>query len=138
MIDFIAPYVILGQAIGRWGNFFNVEAYGIQTDLLWRMRIFIGAKYIEVHPTFIYESLGNFIIFIVLMIKRKNRKFAGEITLWYALFYSLIRMFIEGIRADSLMLGKFRISQILSFAIFAVSAIILVKKVIILKKQEKK
>lgn len=134
VLDFIAPYVILAQAIGRWGNFMNVEAYGGETSLPWRMGIFEGSKYIEVHPTFLYESLGNFLIFLFLMFIRKKRKFSGEITLLYALLYSFIRMFIEGLRTDSLMLGNFRISQVLSLVIFIISFIILVKKVIFLKK----
>jgi len=138
VLDFIAPYVVLGQAIGRWGNFVNIEAYGRHTDLLWRMGIIEGEKYIEVHPTFLYESLGNFIIFIILTLKKKKRSFAGEITLFYAMFYSLIRMFIEGLRTDSLMLGMLRISQVLSLVILVISVIVLVKKVVNLRKQEKK
>ena len=85
------------------------------------MGIWEAGKYIEVHPTFLYESICTFIIFIILIIKSKNRKFKGEISLIYLTTYSFARMFIEGLRTDSLMLGPVRISQILSLLIFAFS-----------------
>lgn len=85
------------------------------------MGIIEGGKYIEVHPTFLYESICTFIVFIILMLKSKNRKFKGQITLMYLILYSFVRMIIEGLRVDSLMLGQVRISQALSFAIFIIS-----------------
>ena len=75
LFDFLVPMVALGQAIGRWGNFINIEAYGVETLLPWRMGITEGTKYMEVHPTFLYESFATFIIFIILTIVSKKRKF---------------------------------------------------------------
>lgn len=103
VLDLITPYLALGQAVGRWGNFFNVEAYGSETTLPWRMGIYIAGKYTEVHPTFLYESIADFAIFCILLIIRKNRKFSGEIVYLYIIMYSFIRFFIEGLRTDSLM-----------------------------------
>ena len=91
------------------------------------MGILEAGKYIEVHPTFLYESICTFIIFIILIIKSKNRKFKGEISLIYLITYSFARMFIEGLRTDSLMLGYIRISQILSLLIFVVAMVLYVK-----------
>ncbi len=121
VLDYIAPFVAIGQSIGRWGNFFNAEAYGTETKSFLRMGIENSQGYIEVHPTFLYESLSTFVIFCILRILQKNRKFGGQIFWLYLLLYSFIRFFIEGLRADSLMLGDFRISQILSFIIFIVA-----------------
>lgn len=103
MMDYVVPYLVLGQSIGRWGNFFNIEAYGIETTLPWRMGIYEGAKYMEVHPTFLYESIADFIIFCILIGIRENRKFSGQIVYLYLIMYSFVRFFIEGLRTDSLM-----------------------------------
>lgn len=130
MLDYIAPYLILGQAIGRWGNFFNVEAFGSQTTSLFRMGIFQNGNYIEVHPTFLYESIADFAIFILLFLIRNKRKYNGEITFLYLMLYSIARFFIEGIRTDSLMFYNFRISQILSLIIFIISFIFFAYKII--------
>lgn len=129
-LDYMVPFVVLAQSIGRWGNFFNIEAYGTPTTNIFRMGINTITGYQEVHPTFLYESFGTFIIFFILRLLQKNRKFKGQIFYFYLLFYSGIRMIIEGIRADSLMLGNFRISQILSIIIFVISGIMLLKKVV--------
>lgn len=129
MLDYIAPYLILGQAIGRWGNFFNVEAFGSQTTSLFRMGIFQNGNYIEVHPTFLYESIADFAIFILLFLIRNKRKYNGEITFLYLMLYSIARFFIEGIRTDSLMFYNFRISQILSLIIFIISFIFFAYKI---------
>lgn len=126
--DYMAPFVALAQSIGRWGNFFNQEAYGIQTKNIFRMGIDTIEGYKEVHPTFLYESIATFVIFIILRILQKNRDFKGEICYGYLFLYAFIRMLIEGLRADSLMVGSFKISQILSIAIFVVSGIMLLKK----------
>ena len=80
-----------------------------------------NGNYIEVHPTFLYESICTTIIFILLLFKSKNRKFKGELTYIYLITYSFARMIIEGLRTDSLMLGPIRISQLLSIIIFIVS-----------------
>lgn len=111
LLDVCAPGLILGQAIGRWGNFVNQEAHGTETDLPWAV-IIEGKKY---HPTFLYESLGNFLIFGFLMIyMRKYQKKKGEIILLYAILYGGLRFFVEGLRTDSLMFLGLRISQVVS------------------------
>lgn len=110
--DIIAPSIILGQAIGRWGNFFNQEAYGRETSLPWAM--YIDGAYR--HPTFLYESLWNLGVFAFLLWWRRRRKFEGELVLWYFALYSLGRFFIEGLRTDSLMLGPLRVAQLISLA----------------------
>lgn len=125
-LDFFAPYLALGQAIGRWGNFFNQEAFGVATDLPWGMISegtvhylqAIGYPYAKspVHPTFFYESLGNILIFLFLMKRRKHSTLRGETTAFYLFFYGLLRFFTEGLRTDSLYVGDsdIRISQLLS------------------------
>lgn len=118
LLDYIVPYLALGQAIGRWGNFINVEAYGTTTNLPWKMGIQTANGLEYVHPTFLYESICTFIIFIILTKLSKNRKFSGQIVCVYVILYSFIRFFIEGLRIDSLMLGNFRISQIVSAVLF--------------------
>lgn len=124
LLDYIVPYLALGQAIGRWGNFINVEAYGTTTSLPWKMGIKTANGIEYVHPTFLYESICNFIIFIILTKISKKRKFSGEITYLYLISYSFIRFFIEGLRIDSLMLGNFRISQLVSLVLFIAFLII--------------
>ena len=121
LFDLIVPCLALGQALGRWGNFINIEAYGVETNLPWRMGIYEAGKYIEVHPTFLYESIVTFFLFIFLTIISRKRKYKGEITLVYLIVYSFARMIIEGFRTDSLMFGNIRISQLLSLIIFIVS-----------------
>ena len=128
LTDYIIPYLALGQAIGRWGNFINVEAYGNITNLPWKMGIKEGTGITYVHPTFLYESLADFIIFVVLINLSKNRKYNGQITFWYLILYSFIRFFIEGLRTDSLMIGNFRISQIMSAVIFVGAILIYILK----------
>lgn len=139
LFDYIAPYLALGQAIGRWGNFINVEAYGIETNLPWRMGILENGTYKEVHPTFLYESIADLIIFLILIYlnsekSKQKYKFTGKTTYIYFILYSLARSFIEGIRSDSLMLYNIKISQILSLAIFVVFSMLLSKKVILNRK----
>ena len=85
------------------------------------MGIISAGKYIEVHPTFLYESIVTFFIFVLLTKISKKRKFKGQITLIYLIIYSFARMIIEGLRTDSLMLGKIRVSQVLSLIIFIIS-----------------
>lgn len=126
-LDTIVPFIAIAQSIGRWGNFFNVEAYGTETSNLFRMGIGTIDGYKEVHPTFLYESISTFVIFVILRILQKKRKFKGQIVYFYLFFYSGIRGIIEGIRVDSLWFGTFRISQILSGAIFVFSCIMLLK-----------
>ena len=128
LIDYVVPVLALGQAIGRWGNFINVEAYGEVTNLPWRMGIIEAGEYIEVHPTFLYESLVTFTLFIVLILMSNKRKFKGQIVLIYLIVYSFARMIIEGLRTDSLMLGNMRVSQVLSLIIFVISIGLYIKK----------
>lgn len=128
LLDYVAPGLVLGQAIGRWGNFVNMEAYGTPTSSLLRMGIIENGTYIEVHPTFLYESISCFAIFIILLIMKNKRKFNGQITFTYLGLYSLERFFVEGLRTDSLMLGNIRVSQMLSVIIFVVSMTICIMK----------
>lgn len=111
LLDYIVPFLALGQTIGRWGNFINVEAYGISTNLPWKMGIQVGNEIQYVHPTFLYESICNLIIFIILTKISKKRKYTGQITYYYIVMYSFIRAIIENLRIDSLMLYNFRISR---------------------------
>ncbi len=111
MADIAAPSLILGQAIGRWGNYLNKEAHGGPTDLPWGIMI----DGIKVHPTFLYESLWNFLVFFFLIWYRKDKqKVEGELFLLYIVLYSFIRYFIEGLRTDSLMMGGIRVAQLVS------------------------
>ena len=128
LLDLIAPTLALGQAIGRWGNFVNIEAYGTETILPWRMGIYEFDEYVEVHPTFLYESIATFILFIILIRIGDRRKFAGQITCLYFIGYGFARMIIEGLRTDSLMIGTIRVSQILSLVLMLGASIIYVKR----------
>ncbi|MGI5998180.1 MAG: prolipoprotein diacylglyceryl transferase [Lutispora sp.] len=111
--DIVAPSIALGQAIGRWGNFINGEAHGGPTNLPWGI-IVDGVK---VHPTFLYESLWDFGLFIFLILYRKNKKFDGEVFLLYGIIYSAGRFWIEGLRTDSLMFLGMRVAQLISILI---------------------
>lgn len=128
LLDYIVPGLVLGQAIGRWGNFINIEAYGIQTKSILRMGITEAGKYIEVHPTFLYESSACFTIFIILLILKNKRNFKGQILFTYLILYSFERFFVEGLRTDSLMIGNIRVSQMLSVMIFVICIMIYSKK----------
>ena len=117
IIDIIAPPVILAQAIGRWGNFINQEAHGGPTNLPWGIMV----DGIKVHPTFLYESLGNILIFFFLVWYRKNkRKKEGEVFALYLILYSVVRFFVEGLRTDSLMFLGLRTAQMVSIGMFLV------------------
>ena len=116
LLDLVALGFLIGQSIGRWGNFFNREAFGAETDVFWRMGLWdtSAGKYIYVHPTFFYESLWNAIGFVMLHFASKHRKYDGQIALGYCAWYGLGRCIIEGLRADSLYWGPFRVSQVLA------------------------
>lgn len=119
--DITAIGFVIAQSIGRWGNFVNAEAYGSPTNLPWRMSIYENGIFQNVHPTFLYESLWDLCLFIFLMIYYKRYRIRkGEVFLLYLTIYSAGRAFIEGLRADSLMLGDYRISQILAVLIASV------------------
>ncbi len=126
IFDLCIPSVILGQAIGRWGNFFNKEAFGEQTTSFLRMTLYKKGQFIDVHPTFLYESLWNFLVFSLLLIFSKKKKYDGEIFLIYITLYGLGRFFIEGLRTDSLYIGDFRVSQIIAGVSFLVGLILLI------------
>lgn len=128
MLDMLVPYLALGQAIGRWGNFVNGEAHGRVTNSIFRMGIVENGIYMEVHPTFLYESICTLIIFFILKYLKNNRRYPGQLTYIYLLMYSFVRAIIEGLRTDSLMLGNVRISQLISIIIFVITLIILIYK----------
>lgn len=134
MTDLAAMGLLLGQIIGRWANFINREAFGGLTDLPWRMRLWVSAsQYIEVHPTFLYESLWNLVgLLLMLFVVTKGRRFDGENTWFYFLWYGLGRAWIEGLRTDSLYLFNWtfmgqpiRVSQALSMVMVVVAAVML-------------
>ena len=127
LLDVVAPCFLIGQCIGRWGNFFNQEAFGTNTDMPWGMMSYTTANYIAshdgleglnqlapVHPCFLYESLWCLVGFILLHLYMKHRKFDGEVFLIYIGWYGLGRFFIEGLRTDSLYLGQIRVSQLVA------------------------
>jgi phosphatidylglycerol:prolipoprotein diacylglycerol transferase len=119
LADMASMPLILGQAIGRWGNFVNQEAHGGPTDLPWGIMV----DGVKVHPTFLYESIWNVLVFIFLVITFKKRKFYGEHLVKYMMLYSVGRFFIEGMRTDSLMFGPFRVAQLLSLLLIVAGAI---------------
>ena len=144
LLDIAGIGFLLGQAIGRWGNFFNVEAFGSNTTLPWGMTGTAISDYLldhlsslqavgisvnpnlPVHPTFLYESLWCIIGFVLLHFLSKKRRFDGEIFLMYIAWYSFERFFVEGLRTDSLMIGRLRVSQVLSAILFIASVVMLI------------
>lgn len=126
LTDLVAPSLILGQAIGRWGNFFNSEAFGSPTDLPWKLYIPPDHRPVDLvdfeyfHPTFLYESLWNLMVFALLLtlffraLSKKSSLKIGTLFLVYGIAYSLGRFWIEGLRTDSLMLGPLRMAQMVS------------------------
>lgn len=121
LADLVFPQVALAQAIGRWGNFCNGEAHGGPTDLPWA--ILVDGQH--VHPTFLYESLWCFFLFILLNWMDDNKKkFTGQIGLLYGMLYSVERFFVEGLRTDSLMIGPLRQAQVLSVVVFVICLIV--------------
>ena len=134
MTDLCVMGLLLGQCIGRWANFINREAFGAETTLPWRMRLWTSAtQYIEVHPTFFYESLWNLIgLLLILFVVSKGRRFDGENTCFYFLWYGLGRAWVEGLRTDSLYLFDWtflgqpiRVSQALSVLLAVAAAALL-------------
>lgn len=148
--------LILGQIIGRWGNFMNREAFGEYTDSLLAMRLPVdavrpwdiseslaahiaeGTNYIQVHPTFLYESMWNLLVLILILCYRKRKKFQGEVTLMYLGGYGFGRCIIEGLRTDQLLFPHtdIAVSQVLAGALFVFAVVmeIIVRKR--LRKQE--
>lgn len=122
LADLSGPSIILGQAIGRWGNYANSEAHGGPTNLPWG--ILVDGQ--RVHPTFLYESLWNFAVFLFLIWYRRRKKAEGEVFLLYLILYSLGRFFIEGLRTDSLMLGPIRVAQLISITTIIICSVIFI------------
>lgn len=143
LADTIVPSLILGQAIGRWGNFINREAFGGYTDSFFALRYKLdqvrisdisldtlnnvitvdGMSYIQVHPTFLYESIWNFGVLALLLWITRNKKFNGQVTAWYFIAYGIGRFWIEGLRTDQLRYGNFAVSQVLSVILIIVSIV---------------
>ncbi len=153
LFDAVGPGVMIAQAIGRWGNFCNGEAYGSIVEEghpLYFMRMGLISKntYYEfgttqtvyVHPCFLYESLWNITGFILINLLFKKKKFDGQIALYYFAWYGFGRMFIEGLRTDALFIGNtgIRVSQLLGFLLFMVATALLVFGFVVTSKNEKK
>ncbi len=116
LLDLVLLGFLIGQFIGRWGNFFNREAFGAPTDAFTRMGLYntVTGSWEYYHPTFLYESLWNLAGFCLLHFASKHRKYDGQIALGYATWYGLGRAIIEGLRMDSLYWGSVRVSQALA------------------------
>lgn len=138
VLDCIAPGVMIGQLVGRWGNFVNAEAYGVIGPYDFLGHTFDAASLAEhnpfimtvngmyVHPTFLYESVWNLIGFLLINAFWKHKKYDGQILLLYLTWYGFGRAVIEGFRGDSLYIGSLRISQLLAFICFAAGVILLI------------
>ena len=134
-LDICVPALLIGQIIGRWGNFFNSEAHGgiVTKEFLENLYLpsfiingmYIGNNYY--HPTFLYESVLNLVCFIILLIIRRKKIKIGFITGFYLIWYGIVRFFIEGLRTDSLMFGSIRVAQLVS-CIMVITGIILIIK----------
>ena len=123
ILDAICPAVLIGQILGRWGNFFNGEAFGSSANiesLPWRMVV----NGVATHPTFLYESIWNFIGFIIANILYRNKKFNGQIFTFYISWYGFGRAFIEMLRTDSLYVGNVKLMVVLGFGCFIVGTIL--------------
>lgn len=134
MTDVVVMGLLIGQAVGRWGNFMNREAFGAETDIFCRMQLTLhSGELIEVHPTFFYESLWNVVgLLIIIFFVQKFREFDGEVTWFYFLWYGFGRFWIEGLRTDSLYLFNWqlfgepiRVSQALSVVMVIVAGVML-------------
>ncbi|MGB5593662.1 MAG: prolipoprotein diacylglyceryl transferase [Crocosphaera sp.] len=138
LADLVVPSLALGQTIGRWGNFFNSEAFGAPTNLPWRLYIPVSNRPVEYltseyfHPTFLYESIWNLLVCMLLLglffwgLKRPNRLSVGTLSLVYLIAYSCGRIWIEGLRTDSLMLGPLRVAQVISLVMISLGVLGLV------------
>lgn len=150
MLDCIAPGLLIGQIIGRWGNFFNREVFGGYTDNIFAMQLPVsaireqseitqqmldnvvsigGADFISVHPTFLYEGLWNLGIFILLWLYRKHKKFDGEVFCLYLMGYGIGRFWIEAVRTDQLLIPgtNLPVSMVISVAFIVLALIIIIK-----------
>lgn len=141
--------LLIGQSIGRWGNFVNQEAYGVNTDLPWAMtgssikrdllEMMIDGKAVDatlpVHPTFLYESLWNLVFLIAFLLLFKKRKYDGQIFAGYLISYGVGRFFIEGLRTDSLYIGGIRVSQLVAVLCVVAGAVLMIVN---LRKKDRK
>lgn len=151
-LDMASMGFLIGQGIGRWGNFFNVEAFGCNTNLPWGMSSPEITRYLKtllndtslvgkidpyspVHPTFLYESLWCLLGFLLLRLFMKHRRYDGQIALMYLSWYGFERMIVEGLRTDSLMLGNFRVSQLLSGILFIAATAVLIVMAVKIRRQ---
>ncbi len=164
MLDTAVMGLLIGQILGRWGNFFNREAYGGYTDGLFAMAIPVsyfeqkgsiaslvsrgiitqemidnvkidrGIEWIQVHPTFLYESLWNLSLLIIIFLYRKHKKFEGELFLMYLWGYGLGRVWIEGLRSDSLMLFGMKVSQLLAALCVITASLLIARKRLIIRR----
>ncbi len=137
ILDIVAPCFLLAQSIGRWGNFFNMEAHGVQTTVPWAINVIdpvLGS--IMVHPTFLYESIWDFLGFLLLyfIIDKKFKKYDGELICSYFIYYSIGRFFIEGLRTDSLMILGLRTAQLVSLILIIIGIV----GIIIIRKRHKR
>ena len=130
VLDIVALGFLIGQSCGRWGNFFNREAFGAPTESFFRMGLFNNytGAWEYYHPTFLYESVWNLAGFVLLHFLSRHRRYDGQVALGYAAWYGLGRAFIEGLRMDSLYMGSFRVSQLLAAVSFLAAAAVLVWK----------
>ncbi len=160
MLDTCSMGLLVGQILGRWGNFFNREAFGAYTDSLFAMAIPVdwfggknylistvnngiitqdmidhvlnvdGMEFIQVHPTFLYESLWNLCVLLIIFLYRRHKKFDGEMFAMYIWGYGLGRVWIEGLRTDSLMLlgVNFKASQLLAAVCVVAASIYIIYK----------
>lgn len=128
VLDITSIGFLIGQSVGRWGNFINREAFGAATDAFTRMGLLNATtgKVEYYHPTFLYESLWNFVGFLLLHFLSKRRKYDGQIALGYVAWYGLGRTFIEGLRLDSLYWGNVRVSQMLAAVSCFAAVVVLV------------
>jgi len=151
MLDCIAPGLLIGQVIGRWGNFFNREVFGGYTNNILAMQLpatvvrdskeitqqmwdnvvnLGGLDFIQVHPTFLYEGLWNLGVFVIIWLYRKNKKFDGEIFMMYLVGYGLGRFWIEGVRTDQLLIPgtSLPVSQVISIGFVVLGLGIIIKQ----------
>ena len=128
VLDITALGFLIGQSVGRWGNFINREAFGAETTSFLRMGLLneLTGEVTYYHPTFLYESLWNACGFVLLHFLSKRRKYDGQIALCYVAWYGLGRAMIEGLRTDSLYLGPIRVSQLLAAASCVVAVTVLI------------
>ena len=133
VLDLVSLGFLIGQALGRWGNFFNREAFGAETESFFRMGLMKASTGVVTyyHPTFLYESVWNATGFLLLHFLSKKRRFDGQIALGYLAWYGLGRAFIEGLRTDSLYIGSIRVSQLLA----AVSCVVALGLLLVLSRK---